>query len=376
MANDNLSNLSTSLQTKLEKCERNSCIMKELFEANLLPIENAKFLYSSPKEIEETKLSKLEGMLLGEAIGDILGSTLEGEDPMTKASLAPITSFHPKAHFTDDTQFTFMKLEVLLNEGWFNPEALARRYIEEWIIGIGSATKAFIKKFKDLKYPWFLSGVESSGNGALMSLSPIIVPHLKKPSNELWCDAVVTTRIIYWDRLAISSSVSFTNLLWKIFSMNKAPNEEWWINEYVKVAREIEGDNSKYASRSDYPYEGPAWQFVEEVLTKAVNEKMSTYELSELVGSGAYLLETIPVSLYILMQHASDPVSALSDAVTYAEDADTVGAIVGYFVGALNGIEAFPEHLVKPLIKGNLPFAEGKLPKRYLNLIKECEKRF
>lgn len=93
-----------------------------------MPIENAKFLYSSPKEIEEIKLSKLEGMLLGEAIGDILGSTLEGEDPGTKASLAPITSFHPKAHFTDDTQFTFMKLEVLLKEGWFNPEALARRY--------------------------------------------------------------------------------------------------------------------------------------------------------------------------------------------------------------------------------------------------------
>ena len=72
--------MATSLQTKLEKCERNSCIMKELFEANLLPIENASFLYSSPKEIEEIKLSKLEGMLLGEAIGDILGSTLEGEE--------------------------------------------------------------------------------------------------------------------------------------------------------------------------------------------------------------------------------------------------------------------------------------------------------
>jgi hypothetical protein len=37
--------------------------MKELFEANLLPIENAKFLYSSPKEIEEIKLSKLEATL-------------------------------------------------------------------------------------------------------------------------------------------------------------------------------------------------------------------------------------------------------------------------------------------------------------------------
>ena len=80
MANDNLANLAHSLQTKLEKCERNCCITKELFEANLLPIENTSFLYSSPKEIEEIKLSKLEAMLLDEAIGDILGSTLEGEE--------------------------------------------------------------------------------------------------------------------------------------------------------------------------------------------------------------------------------------------------------------------------------------------------------
>ena len=39
-------------------------------------------------------------------------------------------------------------------------------------------------------------------------------------------------------------------------------------------------------------------------------------------------------------------------------------------------IKDFYEHLVKPLIKGDLPFTEGKLPKRYLNLIKECEKGF
>jgi len=79
MITNNLDKLSASLQTKLRKCERNPCITKELFEANLLPIENASFLYSSPKGIEEIKLSKLEAMLLDEAIGDILGSTLEGE---------------------------------------------------------------------------------------------------------------------------------------------------------------------------------------------------------------------------------------------------------------------------------------------------------
>jgi ADP-ribosylglycohydrolase len=144
--------------------------------------------------------------------------------------------FHPNAHITDDTQLSFIKLEVLLSEGWSNPEALAERAIKERIIGIGHSAK----------------------------------------------------------------------------------------------------------------------------------KRMSVHELSNSIGSGAYLLETVPVTLYILAIRAYNPVLALLDAVTYTKDSDTIGAIVGYIVGALHVIRGFPGYLVKPLLR-------EKLPRKYLGLLISSE---
>jgi len=93
---------------------------------------------------------------------------------------------------------------------------------------------------------------------------------------------------------------------------------------------------------------------------------MSVHELSNSIGSGAYLLETVPVTLYILAIRAYNPVLALLDAVTYTKDSDTIGAIVGYIVGALHGIRGFPGYLVKPLLR-------EKLPRKYLELLISSE---
>jgi len=52
-----------------------------------------------------------------------------------------------------------------------------------------------------------------------MKLSPIVIPHLVSPSSKLWGDAVVTTYLVYHNRLAISSAVAFTHILWEVLRM-------------------------------------------------------------------------------------------------------------------------------------------------------------
>jgi len=253
---------------------------------------------------------------------------------------------------------------VFLQHNWFNPKSLADRYIKERIIGIGNSVKTFIKNYKDLKVPWYLAGVESAGNGALMKLSPVVIPHLIRPSKELWSDAIITTYLIYHDKLAISSAVAFTNLLWRSIGTNCPLGPEWWLEEYVKVAREIEGDNSSYKPRfGDINYIGPAWYLIDKVITRAINEGWSLYTLSNIVGSGAYLLETVPMVLYTLILYADNPFKALIKSVTVSKDRDTIGAIVGYFLGALHGVKGFPKHLLDPVIEGKL------LPSTFLELI-------
>ncbi len=356
---------------KLENCHDNFCIMNVLFDENLLPIERSEILYKDPPPIECVQLKKIEGLLLGTAIGDIIGAEFEFIEGKSKQlpKRFEIKGYHPSAHFTDDTQMTFWTLEVFLEHSWFNPRALAKRYIRERIRGIGHTVKSFIRNYKDMKVPWYLAGVKSAGNGALMKLSPVIIPHLVEQSKKLWSDAVVTTYLIYNDRLAISSAVAFTNILWKLMGMKQPPEPEWWLEEYVKVAKELEGDNSTYTTRAgEYRgYRGPAWYFIEKVLTEAFKERWSLRKLDEKVGSGAYLLETIPIVLYSLMLYADKPFEALVESVSNSKDCDTIGAIVGFIVGALHGVKAFPSHLVEPLLIGKL------LPSQFLRLIIKAE---
>ena len=66
--------------------------------------------------------------------------------------------------------------------------------------------------------------------------------------------------------------------------------------------------------------------------------------------SGAYLLETVPCALYILMRHGHDPEEAIVRAVNDAWDNDTVAAIVGAAVGALHGKAALPRRWVDGLL--------------------------
>jgi hypothetical protein len=65
--------------------------------------------------------------------------------------------------------------------------------------------------------------------------------------------------------------------------------------------------------------------------------------------SGAYLLETVPSVLYILMRQGADPEEAIVRAVNDTQDNDTIAAIVGAAVGALQGAAALPARWVEGL---------------------------
>ncbi len=359
---------SDNLESKLSECKSITCIMDILFEENLINAEQSKLLYSKPRRIGCVQLGKVEGMLFGVPIGDTLGSPFEGKPP-SEGNFRVINDYLPEAHITDDTQLTFWTLEVFLEMGWFDPKVLADRFSSEWIIGIGSSIRRFIRNYKDLGKPWYLSGVESAGNGALMRLSPVVIPHLINPTRELWSDAVVTTYLTHNDRLAISFAVAFANILWELLRKDEPPEPEWWIREYVNVAREVEGDFTQYSPRFGKfkSYSGPAWEFVEKILERALSNEWSPLDLNTAVGSGAYLLETVPMALYTMMLYADDPTKAITTAVSSSKDSDTVGAIVGYLIGALHGVKAFPEHLLGPVLNG------GLMPLTFLEVVNNVE---
>ena len=79
---------------------------------------------------------RVEGMLLGLAIGDSLGNTSEAQTPQTRrAKYGEIRDYRPNRHAddrpvgapSDDTQMAFWLLEQMLEDGKFDPDRLAQK---------------------------------------------------------------------------------------------------------------------------------------------------------------------------------------------------------------------------------------------------------
>ena len=331
-----------------------------LFDNNLINVENSSLLYRKFPPLRPDP-DVVQGVYLGVMIGDALGNKVEGELPEKKhLKYSTVNRYFPSAHITDDTQLTMRAVNAILDRKVFDPDEIAYRMYEKRIRGIGHATKESVKSYKALfkkygKRAWIYSAVESAGNGALMRLSAVLAPHFIGLSDPLVGNGVLLTRITYNDRFALSSAGAFSVMLYELIMSPKVPEREWWVEKYVEIARGLEGDETVYSSRFEVlNHRGPAWKFVEKTIGYAEKKGMSLLEFSKTVGSGAYLLETVPFVLYTMMEYSRKPYECLGRAVTDSKNSDTIGAIVGYLLGAMYGTKAFPPHLLEPAARGEL----------------------
>ncbi len=303
---------------------------------------------------------KVEGMLLGVAVGDALGATTEGKLPADRHLLfGEIRDYIPGRRSdnraigvpTDDTQLTFWTLKQLIQDGGLIPDNLAKRFCKHNIRGIGNATKQFVKNYKDKHVSWYNAGLDSLGNGALMRIAPIVIPYLKNPHNSIYADAALDTMITHNSFGNTATCVAFVNILWELLAMSSVPEPNWWLDTYCSVAQQLEGSNKRYRpkiTQHDY-YQGPLWKFTDKVVREALNRGMSALEACTWWGSGASLFETVPSVLYILATHAGNAEEAIIRAVNDTKDNDTIAAIVGAAVGALHGLKNIPDRWIDGL---------------------------
>jgi ADP-ribosyl-[dinitrogen reductase] hydrolase len=163
-------------------------------------------------------------------------------------------------------------VEQLLERGELDPGELADRLSREHIYGIGRSMRAFIRALRDQGRPWYRAGQDSAGNGALMRISPVLLPHLRTPSPALWNDAAVATMVTPNDPAAIGASVAFTRVLWELLGMGTLPPRGWWLRTFVETMRELEGDHTRYETRTPHlRHRGPAWAFVREQVSAALD---------------------------------------------------------------------------------------------------------
>ena len=328
--------------------------LEDLFQKSKIDL-NRGALFDQPPDPMQDDFSSVEGMMLGLAIGDSLGKPTEGMLPENRRTrLGEIKIYLPSSYAdgpigvpSDDTQLAFWTLEQMINDRGFIPGNVAERFCRDRIFGLGSSVRRFLNNFKSGS-PWFEAGPKSAGNGALMRIAPMVIPHLESATPDLWADTALSAMITHNDSASIASCVSFISMLWQLLRMESPPEPYWWLEIYVDVAKDLEIDEHYSPRGGAYvDFEGPVWRFVQEKVPEAFDKGLSVLEACNLWYSGAYLLETVPSAIFILMKYGNNLEEALIRAINDTKDNDTIGAIVGAAVGALHGKGAIPEIWIK-----------------------------
>lgn len=290
-------------------------------------------------------------MLLGLAIGDALGNTSEGRSASARrARHGEIRHYLPNWWAdmrsvglpSDDTQLAFWTLESLVEHGRLDAADVAARFAGDRIFGIGKTVTGFLLAYRNEGLPWWQAGRPSAGNGALMRIAPVLLPHLRDLGSSLWIDTVAATVITHRDEAAVAASVGFVGLLVECLA-GPTPSPSWWPETFLRYAGPVE-TGTVYRLQSPHgTFQGTLCQLVERDTLSPLTGGVQALGNLEERRSGAYLLETVPSALHILAVYGNRPEEALVRAVNDTWDNDTVAAVVGAALGALHGEEGLPE---------------------------------
>jgi len=141
-----------------------------------------------PAERTAALLNRARGTLLGLAVGDALGTTLEFLAPGSFEPLDDMVGGGPfgleAGQWTDDTSMALCLAESLIECGEFDPADQMRRYVRWYREGylssngrcfdIGNTVRNALNRFETTGEPFSGStSPNSAGNGSLMRLAPI-----------------------------------------------------------------------------------------------------------------------------------------------------------------------------------------------------------
>ena len=270
-------------------------------------------------------LDRAKGALIGLALGDALGATLEFSQRDAGPPVTDIVGGGPfglaPGEWTDDTSMALCLADSLLATGGLDARDLMERFcrwnedgynsVTDGCFDIGNTTAAALDAFRATGDP--LSGSSaprSAGNGSLMRLSPVAIRWWHDRAKAIEA-ARLQSRTTHGAAQAVEACALFAELL--VEAIGGASKES------VLRARDWPGD-------------------VE--IAKVAAGSWHTKDRDDISSSG-YVLDTLEAALWCVDRTGSIE-EALILAANLGRDADTVAAVTGQLAGALWGMSGAP----------------------------------
>lgn len=274
-------------------------------------------------------LDKAKGCLVGLAVGDAVGTTLEFRQRGTFEPITDMVGGGPfdllTGQWTDDTSMALCLAHSLIHKKGFDPVDQMNRYCNWYQSGymsstgecfdIGATVATALNSYIKTGNPFSGSIDEgSSGNGSLMRLAPIAIFYHDNHT-DLIRYASESSRTTHGSAECIDSCKYFASLL--VTAMSARDKEELHNTFYQPTTAKVNAIASGL------------------YLTKS-------YE--QLTGSG-YVIESLESALWCF--HKADNFEeAILLAANIGNDADTTAAICGQIAGAFYGCVGIPGNWV------------------------------
>ncbi len=290
---------------------------------------------------EPTRIERYRGCLLGLAVGDAVGTTVEFRRPGTFTPMKDMVGGGPfglkAGEWTDDTSMALCLAESLIEKRGFDPADQLRKYVRWYREGhmsatgecfdIGGATREALERFERTGDPYSGSTDPGrAGNGSLMRLAPVplFYAHAPHPAqHEAVERSGESSRTTHGARTAVDACRYMGALI--MGAVNGAEKDELLSERYYPISGGWWDDN-------------PLEPEVDEVSTGSFKRR----EPPEIRGRG-YVVASLEAALWAFHNSDSFEEGCLL-AVNLGEDADTTGAIYGQLAGAFYGERGIPEH--------------------------------
>lgn len=318
---------------------------------------------------------KIQGMILGTAIGDSLGMPVEtwGRERILKKYPNGIQKLEkPDGHkwfsnesagsITDDTQLTLAVMEGMINGNGFNLETIAESHVKamkETTSGWGNTTRDSVRRlangvsYKESGEAQILEdgNVSGIGNGVPMKIAPVAVLAILGREKDFNKKIIEFSCMTHYTKKSAYAALIHTNVLKNcLATKNYYDIYDNFFEPLDKLLKNILSlkvyslDHLK-----DFKEDEDSYFKLIKSLEKA--KKMSFEDIALKYKGSCYVYESLGYT-YAHWVKNHKTIDVLYDSINYGidrNDCDSNASMLGAMLGALHGVKIFPNHLISGL---------------------------
>lgn len=296
--------------------------------------EKPEWMYTLNQRISDVDaLDKAKGLLLGLAVGDAVGTTLEFQprDSFYISDMVGGGPFNLKAgEWTDDTSMALCLAETYIEKNCCDMDLFRGKLISWYKTGhnssngvcfdIGNTTRYALEQVIKHGPDWLgNNSPETAGNAALIRHAPVAI-FRRKSFIDGWRDASIQSMSTHCAPESIDCCQYMNVIL------------HYLLNGF--------GKNEAFS-----PHKIP---FLVRVLIINAGEYKEKHR--DQIRSSGYVIDTLEAALWAVW-HTDNFKDAILLAANLADDADSVAATAGQLAGALYGLSGIPKEWVDKIVQ-------------------------